>query len=102
MTPILETNRLKLREMDLTDLDFVAEMLGNSEVMRYWPNCFSREEAQEWISRQQERYRKDGFGYWLLVEKRTETPVGQAGIMKFEIEGSGLLSCLKNPRKGSR
>lgn len=88
MNPILETTRLKLREIELTDLDFIADLLGNAQVMRYWPKCFSREEAREWIAKQRNRYQKDGFGYWLIIEKKTERPVGQAGLMKFEIEGN--------------
>lgn len=87
MASIFETSRLNFREIESADLDFIAEMLGNAEVMRFWPKCYSREEAQEWIHRQQERYRKDGFGYWLLTEKRTGKPVGQAGLMSFEIDG---------------
>jgi ribosomal-protein-alanine N-acetyltransferase len=105
MASIFETVRLSFRELEPTDLDFIAEMLGNAEVMRYWPKCYSREEAQEWIYRQQGRYRKDGFGYWLLTEKRTGRPVGQAGLMKFEIDGQreiGLGYIIHRPfwRKG--
>jgi ribosomal-protein-alanine N-acetyltransferase len=88
MKQILETARLKLREIELTDFDFIADLLGNSEVMRYWPKWFSREEAQQWIAKQRDRYDKDGFGYWLAIEKKTEKPVGQAGLMKFKIDGS--------------
>jgi ribosomal-protein-alanine N-acetyltransferase len=84
---ILETSRLSFREIEPADLDFIAEMLGNAEVMRFWPKCYSREEALEWIRRQQERYLEDGFGYWILTEKRTGKPVGQAGLMSFEIDG---------------
>lgn len=87
MDSILETARLKLQEMELTDLNFVADLLGNAEVMNYWPKCFSREEAQEWIAKQRDRYNKDGFGYWLVIEKKTERPVWQAGLMKLEIQG---------------
>lgn len=38
---ILETSRLVLREMSLADLDFVAAMLADPEVMRYYPKCYS-------------------------------------------------------------
>ncbi len=37
MTVILETPRLILCEMSLADLDFVAAMLADPEVMRYYP-----------------------------------------------------------------
>ena len=38
---ILETSRLILREMSPDDLDFVAAMLADAEVMRYYPKCYS-------------------------------------------------------------
>jgi RimJ/RimL family protein N-acetyltransferase len=60
--PVLETPRVTLREMTLTDLDFVAEMLAHPEVMSFWPKCFDRDEAVNWIERQQARYAKDGVG----------------------------------------
>jgi ribosomal-protein-alanine N-acetyltransferase len=87
MKQILETSRLILREMEPIDLDFIAEMLGNAEVMRYWPKCYSREEAKEWLLRQLERYLKDGYGYWLVLKKETKQPVGQVGLLSMKIDG---------------
>ena len=50
--------------MSEADLDFVTGMLAHPEVMRYWPKCYDRNEAADWIRRQQARYAKDGVGYW--------------------------------------
>ena len=85
--PVLETPRLLLRELVPDDLDFVAAMLEHPEVMRYWPRPYSREEAAAWVRRQQERYARDGHGYWLAVERATGRPVGQAGLLTLEIDG---------------
>lgn len=87
MTVILETSRLVIREMDMSDLDFVAEKLGDAEVMRYWPRRLDREESLTWLKLQLERYERDGFGYWLAEEKEPSRPVGQIGLMKVEIDG---------------
>ena len=87
MKTILETPRLLLREMSLDDLDFVAAMLAHPEVMRFWPQPFSREEAADWVRRQQERYARDGFGYWLALNKATRQPIGQAGLLAQEVDG---------------
>jgi ribosomal-protein-alanine N-acetyltransferase len=87
MNPLLETARLVLREIDLDDLDFVAAMLAHPEVMRFWPKCYSREEAEVWIRRQQDRYARDGYGYWLVLDKAGGQPVGQAGLLKLEVDG---------------
>jgi len=85
--PIHETPRLLLRELVAGDLDFVAEMLAHSEVMRFWPRRYTREEAAQWVRRQQERYAHDGFGYWLALDKTTRQPVGQAGLLRQELDG---------------
>lgn len=84
---VLETTRLVLREMTLADLDFVASMLSHPEVMRYWPRLYSRDEAESWVRRQRERYRRHGHGYWLALDKATGEPVGQAGLLLTEVEG---------------
>lgn len=81
MNPILETPRLVLREMGMADLDFVASMLADPEVMRYYPKCYSRSESETWIERQLRRYARHGHGLWLAIEKATGRPVGQIGLL---------------------
>lgn len=83
----IETERLFLRELQNSDLDFVAEMLGDPEVMRYWPKPYSREGAADWIARQHQRYEIDGYGYWLAVRKQDGQPVGQVGLLAQEFDG---------------
>jgi RimJ/RimL family protein N-acetyltransferase len=73
---ILETPRLILREMSLADLDFVAAMLADPEVMRFYPKCHSREESETWVQRQLNRYARHGHGLWLVREKATGQPRG--------------------------
>lgn len=87
MKAILETPRLLVREMDMTDIDFVAEHLADPDVMRYWPRPHTREEAEAWVQRQQERYARDGFGYWLALERATGRPVGQVGLLSHVVDG---------------
>ncbi len=83
----IESARLRLRELSLDDLEFIAETLTHPEVMRYWPRTYSRNEAIEWIEKQQRRYREDGFGYWLAIEKQSNRPVGQAGLIRIDLDG---------------
>jgi RimJ/RimL family protein N-acetyltransferase len=87
MTPHLETPRLTLREMSMTDLDFIASLIAHPEVMRYYPKCYSREEAQAWIQRNLDRYAKFGHGFWLVSDKSTGEPVGQVGVLPQTVEG---------------
>ncbi len=42
MTAIIQTVRLALREMTPDDLDFITTMLGDTQVMRFYPKCYSR------------------------------------------------------------
>ena len=87
MRTILETPRLVLRELMLDDLDFVAEMLAHPEVMFFWPKLCTRDEAEAWIRRHQERYAHDGYGYWLALDKVSGQPIGQAGLLAQEVDG---------------
>ncbi len=84
---VLETDRLALREMSLDDLDFVATMLADSQVMRFYTKCYSREESSVWIERQLERYARDGHGLWLVLERETGQPVGQVGLTVQQVDG---------------
>ena len=87
MRNILESERLALREMTLDDLDFIAGMLAHPEVMRYYPKCYSRSEAAEWINRQVGRYRSHGHGLWLVSDKSTGSPLGQVGLAPQIVDG---------------
>lgn len=87
MAFVLQTARLSLREMSPADLDFIAAMLANAEVMRYYPKCYSRQEAEVWIQRQMRRYARHGHGLWLVSEQSTGEPVGQVGLVIQNIGG---------------
>lgn len=84
---VLETPRLVLRELSFRDLDFIAELLAHPEVMRFWPKTYTREEAEAWIRKHQERYARDGYGYWLALDKTDGQPIGQAGLLRQEVDG---------------
>jgi RimJ/RimL family protein N-acetyltransferase len=87
MRPVLETPRLRLRELAAYDLDFVAAMLAHPEVMRFYPRPYSREEAEGWLKRQIERYAQHGHGLW-LVEERGGAKVGQVGLVMQQVDGT--------------
>ena len=90
MNAILTTDRLSLREMHESDLDFVAEMLGDTEVMRFYPGRLDRAGSRRWLQRQVERYARDGHGLWLVDEGDSGDPVGQVGLIRQEVEGDLL------------
>jgi RimJ/RimL family protein N-acetyltransferase len=85
MKMILETERLRLRELLESDLDFMAEMLADADVMRYYPKRLTRDLSAEWIDRQIARYRADGHGLWLAELKEGGAPIGQVGLVERAI-----------------
>jgi [ribosomal protein S5]-alanine N-acetyltransferase len=87
MKTVLETDRLLLREMSHDDLDVIAATLADPDVMRFWPRPYTREEAVRWIERWVREYAEHGCGYWLMIERGTGQPVGQAGVVMLTIDG---------------
>ncbi len=84
---ILETPRLYLREITRDDLDFIAAMTGDAEVMRYYPQVLDRAGAQAWLERTLWRYSTEGVGFWLVVDRATNEPRGQVGVLMQEVDG---------------
>jgi RimJ/RimL family protein N-acetyltransferase len=61
-----ESARLTFREMTTDDLDDMALLLGDPEVMTYYPRPKTRDEAVQWIEWNRALYRTHGNGLWLL------------------------------------
>jgi RimJ/RimL family protein N-acetyltransferase len=87
MRIVLETRRLVLAELSMADLDFMASMVGDRHVMRYYPKVYCREEAAAGIRLQLDRYARDGIGAWLARDKSSGRPVGRIGLMRKTING---------------
>jgi ribosomal-protein-alanine N-acetyltransferase len=87
MKTILETPRLILREMSLADLDFIAELLAHPEVMRFYPKCYSRDEAEAWVRRRFDQYANYGHSLWLALDRTTGEPRGQVGLIPQNFDG---------------
>jgi RimJ/RimL family protein N-acetyltransferase len=84
---VLATERLTLRQMEPSDLDFVASMLADPLVMRYYPTLLSRAEAEAWLGRRLAQYASHGFSLWLAVEADRQRPVGQVGLIPQLVGG---------------
>ncbi len=101
----MESERLALRELHPSDLDFVAAMLADPETMRFYPKPYTREESAEWIDRQRRRYRSDGYALWLVSLRKTGEPVGQVGLIRQLVDGAaedevGYLIARRHWRQG--
>lgn len=83
---ILKTPRLTLREMTGDDLDFVATMLGDPDVMRFFPKRYERNEAEIWLNGIIERYANDGHSLWLVSKRDGGEPIGQVGLLRQTVD----------------
>ena len=81
------TPQLVFREMTLDDLDDMAALLGDPEVMRYYPHPKNRDEALAWISWNQRLYCTHGYGLWLLSLRDTGVFVGDCGLTPQQVDG---------------
>ncbi|WP_371573880.1 GNAT family N-acetyltransferase [Streptomyces sp. NBC_01314] len=85
--PPAPTPRLAFRQMTQDDLDDMAALLGDPDVMRHYPRPRTREEALAWIDWNQGLYRRQGYGLWLVTLRATGEFVGDCGLTPQEIEG---------------
>lgn len=84
----LETPRTFLREILGNDFDFLLRMMGDAEVMRYYPRTYDARDVRAFIDRMRARYRDDGCGLWLVVDRERGEPLGRVGLMRQDVNGS--------------
>lgn len=84
-------SRLTFREMTDADLDDLAALLGDADVMRFYPRPFTRSEARDWIARNQRRYRENGFGLWIITMRDSGEFVGDCGLTLQPVDGADEL-----------
>lgn len=85
--PILETERLLLREISHDDCDELLQIWGDAEAMRLFPKTLNRQEMTEWIDRNLKRYENFGHGVWAVILKDSQQFVGDCGLVVQEVDG---------------
>lgn len=88
---IIETERLYLRELQLSDLDSLSKILQDDQTMYAYEGAFSDQEVQGWLDKQIGNYRRDGFGLWAVVLKQTNQMIGQCGLTWQDFAGRQVL-----------
>ncbi|MEK5379185.1 GNAT family N-acetyltransferase [Niallia sp. FSL W8-0635] len=88
---IFETERLYTREMTISDLNALAKILQDPQVMYAYEHPFSEEETLNWLNRQLERYQEFGHGLWGLVLKKNGEMIGQCGLTYQKFAGESVL-----------
>jgi len=85
VTPVLETERLRLRGYVAGDHDPVAAMLGDPEVMRFiGGEPLNRENAWRRMLALPALWQLLGFGYWIVERKGDRAVIGQVGFADFK------------------
>jgi [ribosomal protein S5]-alanine N-acetyltransferase len=84
---VAETARLLLRRIDHDDLDFVAALFGDPEVMRFSLGVRTRVQSREWIDRTLATYAERGYGPWGIVHKRDLALIGFCGLLDQTVDG---------------
>jgi len=78
--PALETERLLLRRWRAADLDALAAINADPEVMEHFPAALSRTEAALLLARLQAGFERDGYGFWAVELRDGGTLAGFVGI----------------------
>jgi ribosomal-protein-alanine N-acetyltransferase len=87
-TRVVETERLVLRHLSIDDLDALAAIQADPEVMRYFPaGPRSREgtlrELERCIGLQEEH----GFSLWAAIDKADGRLIGRCGLLPQALQG---------------
>jgi len=86
---ILETERLVVRELALSDMDALFELYSYEGMTDYMEGLYPYEEEYEYQKAYiANMYRFFGYGMWLVFEKETAKLVGRAGVEhREELDG---------------
>lgn len=81
-SPSIETDRLRLRMFRPDDLDHLATLFADPEVVRYVGDGkpISRDEADRALQSIIQHWHKHGFGRWAVEDKTTGEFVGFGGL----------------------
>lgn len=81
MKKIMETERLLLRELDISDTEQLFKLNSNSEVLRYTGDkpFLSISDAESFL-RNYNDYKKNGFGRWAVISKESNDFLGWCGL----------------------
>ena len=77
---ILETERLRLREITKADFPLLCKHLQDADVMYAWEHAYTDAEIHEGIEKQLKSYAENGFGIWAVILKETGELIGQCGL----------------------
>lgn len=81
------TDRLRARKMTPGDLEDLASMHQNPEVMRTLGGQKTREQTLESLAALIKQFDEHGFSYWIIEDKETGAFMGRGGLKIISIDG---------------
>jgi ribosomal-protein-alanine N-acetyltransferase len=104
---VIETERLRLRMLRDSDLDDLAALFADPDVMRYVGSGqpIERSEAQKALTSIAAHWNRHGFGRWAIEDKNTREFIGYGGLRslfgtpKSSIILPGSIGAKASPRK---
>jgi ribosomal-protein-alanine N-acetyltransferase len=84
---ILETEHLLFRSLTNFDLDDLATLYADPEVMRFLGGPRSRDEVQRVLNRYIREYQIYGHSFFATILKSEQRFIGQCGLLHQEVEG---------------
>ena len=78
--PVLETERLFLREWRDSDVEAFIIMNADPLVMEFFPETYSEERTRRFVDRIRECWAERGYGLWAVERKDTAGFIGYVGL----------------------
>ena len=83
----IETARLRLRQFTLADLDALARIVADAEVMKYLgrePRPMTLAETETFLHSMIAHWKRHGFGRWAVEDRKDARLIGCAGLRSHE------------------
>lgn len=87
MTTEIETERLRLRNFTLDDLDDLAEIFGKPQVMKYLGlkgEPLTKTETETFLLSIIKHWKQHNFGRWAMISKEDDRLIGCSGLRSYE------------------
>ena len=84
----LETPRLQLRSMKISDLDDLLKIFGDPKVMASFNAAhLERKQMEGWVQRNLVHQEKHGYGLFSVILKSNNLLIGNCGLEHMEVNG---------------
>lgn len=80
MDPVIETERLYLREWTEKDVRALVEMNKDPQVMHYFPSTLTEAETLAMLERIKAGFKNNGFSFFACVLKESDECIGFVGL----------------------